>query len=432
MSSIDKKIKYLLPKYTRGKVLEICRDLLEIQSDQKPAFPHFGLVDRDADLSQFADESLDAVVAHTDFWSIAELSRFIKPGGYICLTVENFEVYTKLEDGYIQQLSLNKAAKKTACVGRQGGFGDMIQTALVFPRLKEMGYHLTVLTTPRGQDIVKHDPNVDDWYIVDTDQIPNPELLEFWKVQKERYDLFVDLSESIEGHLLAMPDRTNHRWSDAVRRKRMNTNYHEWTAELVGVPFKPCKLFYATEEEKKKAACDDSVFTVIWALSGSSHHKFTPHQDAVIARILLEMPEARVLLVGDFACKLLEQGWEDEERVVCLSDKLSIRDTLALAQAADLVVGPETGVLNAVGFDEAPHKILLLSHSSANNLSKHWKNVQALTPVDCPCYPCHRLHYGSEYCTVVEETGAALCAQNIGADVIYAAVEKVYRNWRRK
>jgi ADP-heptose:LPS heptosyltransferase len=322
---------------------------------------------------------------------------------------------------------------KTACCVRFGGFGDMVMAAVIFPQLKAQGFHVTVMTTPKGQDVIRHDPHVDDWYIVDTDQVPNNELTAFWAEQATRFDRFVNLSESIEGHLLAIPGRANHAWPHAVRKKRLNLNYHEWTAELAGVEFKPATLFWPTDEEMEaaRARIEPGCFSVLWALAGSSIHKFTPHQDAVIARMLLDMPQVRIYLVGDLACQLLEQGWEEEPRVVCLSDKLSIRATLALAQQVDLVIGPETGVLNAVGMDRSPHKILLLSHSSANNLSKHWQHTQALAPQDCLCHPCHQLHYSSEFCVIDEATGAADCAVKIGPAVIYEAVEKVYRNWQR-
>jgi ADP-heptose:LPS heptosyltransferase/SAM-dependent methyltransferase len=527
----SRKIKYLLPRYTRGRGLEI-------GCGMEKAFPHFIGVDnghhfgRGAadvvcnadDLGIFADESMDFVFSshvleHMEDMQKAldEWSRVIKPGGYLCLYVPSanlypkcgefganpdhkhdiypldiitmlddspywfqqvecsergqdneyslFEVYKKLEivegspDNYVTVVTSDydygrpkpkQSIQKTACICRFGGFGDMIQTALLFPRFKELGYHVTVMTTPKGQDIIRHDPNVDDWYIVDQEQIPNHELHAFWAEQAKRFDRFVNLSESIEGTLLALPGRPNHSWPHEVRKKRLNLNYHEWTAELAGVPFKPCQLFYATPEEVEavnaiKRLSGEAVaavsglqspvsglFTVLWALSGSSLHKFTPHQDSVIARILLDMPEARVILVGDLACQVLEQGWENEPRVVCLSDKLSIRQSLALAQQVDLVIGPETGVLNAVGMDKTPHKVLLLSHSSANNLSKHWENTQALAPVGCDCYPCHRLHYSTEYCDQDEYTGAARCALNIKPDVIYAAAEKVYKTWKRK
>jgi predicted SAM-dependent methyltransferase/ADP-heptose:LPS heptosyltransferase len=500
----SRKIKYLLPKYTRGKVLEI-------GCGMEKAFPHFigydsghhfgqGAADvmgDAADLSQFKDASFDAVFSSHVLEhmvdpqaALNEWCRVLKPGGYLCLYVPSgnlyplcgeeganpdhkidiypddiatllddtpfwfvqeeceergmgneyslFEVYRKLEaddgtDADCVTIPLQRVQRKTACVCRFGGFGDMLQVAVVLPQLKAAGYHVTFMTTPKGQEILQHDPFIDDWYIVDTDQIPNNELYAFWAMQSTRFDRFVNLSESIEGTLLALPGRANHAWPFEVRKKRMNLNYHEWTAELAGVEFKPCTLFWPTDDEIEaaRARIEPKTFTVLWSLSGSSIHKFTPHQDAVIARILLDMPEARIILVGDLACQILEQGWEEEARVLCLSDKLSIRETLALAQQVDLVIGPETGVLNAVGMEKNPHKVLLLSHSSANNLSKHWQHTQALAPVDCPCYPCHRLHYNNSiYCDIHEESGAARCAVNIGPERIYGAVEKVYNNWQ--
>ena len=176
--------------------------------------------------------------------------------------------------------------EKTACVCRFGGFGDMLQTAVILPGLKAQGYHVTVMTTPAGQEILRENPFVDDWYILDPDQVPNGELVNFWYVQeKERFNKFINLSESIEGHLLALPGRANHAWPLEVRKKRLNTNYHEWTCELAGVPFKPSRLFHATAEELKTARerCPADRFNLVWALSGSSLHKFYPHMDMVRA-----------------------------------------------------------------------------------------------------------------------------------------------------
>ena len=50
--------------------------------------------------------------------------------------------------------------------------------------------------------------------------------------------------------------------------------------------------------------------------------------------------------------KLLEVGWEQEKRVVTKSGKWSVRDTLAFLDVCDVVVGPETGVLNAAIYIE--------------------------------------------------------------------------------
>lgn len=505
----SRKIKYLLPKYTRGRVLEI-------GCGQEKAYPHFtgydsghhfgkgaaDIVGDAADLSLFADNSFDAVFSShvlehmVDMQAaLNEWSRVIKPGGHLCLYVPSanlypkcgeyganpdhkhdiyprdietmlddspywfmqeeceergesneyslFEVYKKLttEDGTepdcitVPMKPKLGPQKKTVCVVRYGGFGDMLQCAAILPALKKEGYHITVMTTPKGQEIIQHDPNVDDWYLQDKDQVPNEELYPFWQEQAKRFDLFVNLSESIEGTLLGIPGRINHSWPHAVRHRMLNKNYFDFSAELAGVEFKPCKQFYPTPEELEKAAehlaSETPIFTVLWSLAGSSIHKFTPHQDAVIARILLEIPECRILLVGDTACKLLEQGWEKEPRVVCLSGEIGIRDSLTLAQSVDLVIGPETGVLNSVAH-EPNAKVVLLSHSSKKNLTQHWYNAATLTPVDCPCYPCHRLHYSTEFCNVDEETGAALCMRNIEPPVIWDAVWSAWKGSRKK
>ena len=422
----SRKIKYLLPRYTRGRVLEI-------GCGMEKAYPHFigydsghhfgkGAADITgdaADLSMFADESFDAVFSSHVLEHMVDMQaaldewcRVIKPGGFLCLYVPSanlypkcgepganpdhkhdiypgdvelmlddspywfaqeeceergegieyslFEVYRKLktEDGTDADcLTLPIKPKigsqqKTACVVRYGGFGDMLQAASILPGLKKQGFHITMMTTPKGQEIVKHDPNIDDWYIQDTDQVPNDELYPFWKEQAKRFDRFINLSESIEGTMLGIPGRSNHAWPHDVRHRMLNKNYFDFTADLAGVDFKPCKMFYPTEEEATR--CKEATansFSILWSLAGSSIHKFTPHQDSVIARIMLEMPDAKVFLVGDEACQVLEQGWQNEPRVLKLSGKIGIRETLALAQAVDLVIGPETGVLNSVAHE---------------------------------------------------------------------------------
>lgn len=342
---------------------------------------------------------------------------------------------------------------KTVCITRFGGFGDMLQMANLLPEFKRQGYHITINTTPGGQNILRCDPHVDEWLIVDNDQVPNHELSEFWEAIARRYDKFVQLSESVEATLLAMPGRANHGWPQAVRHKYLNRNYLEFTSELAELPYSSEAKFYPSDTERAEArefvrelvaartrakhgdvlvVLGEPVFVIVWALAGSSVHKFTPHQDAVVARVLLELPEAVVVFTGDEACQILEQGWELEPRVVCTSGKQSIRQTLALAQQAHCVVGPETGVLNAVAFEPHIAKVLMLSHSSHENLSKHWLNTAALAPEGQHCYPCHRLHYGTRYCDTDVATGAAMCQVRIEPARIYQAIESAYRTWKHK
>ena len=336
-------------------------------------------------------------------------------------------------------------AKKTAMVCRFGGFGDLLMASSVLPGLKRQGYHVTFMTTPKGQDLLREDPHIDAWWIQDEDQVPNPELPVYWEQVGSRFDRFVNLSESVEGTLLAVPGRTNHGWPLEVRQRRLGSvNYLDWIHELAEVPRGPRLQFYPTDAERAwaselRAELGADSFVIVWSLAGSSLHKAYPWTDNVVARLMLECPRAcdkgpgtkvaKVVFVGDLACQILEQGWEEEPRVVRRSGVWSIRESLAFAQVAECVVGPETGVLNAVGLLEGP-KVIMLSHSSRENLTRDWKRTTALTAQGLPCHPCHRLHYTDRYCHVEPESRAALCAFTIDPDRVFQAIRGYYEERR--
>lgn len=451
-------LKHEVVEFTRGVVLGIgvksFPHFLEVGTPRHGHRPDICVEDA-SDLSLVVeDATADAVYveAYEGKLNLADWFRCINVGGHLVLAnqgkatdlidlmrdVGGYDlimrddkkgllVFKKLATNAIKNTWMADAFshKKTVCVVRYGGFGDMLQAANLFPALKKAGYHVTVMTTPKGKEIIEHDPNVDAWYIQDHDQVPNPELNDFWSVMAPRFDKFINLCESVEGTFLAMPGRANHGWPHNLRHKMLDVNYLEFSSELAGLPYESVAFFYPTADETSAAKARlGTGLNIVWALAGSSCHKFYPGQDVVMARFLLDFPDCRIFLVGDDACKILEAGWEKEERVVCLSGEIGIRATLALAKEADIVIGCETGVLNAVAF-EANRKVALLSHSSHENLTKHWENAIALVPNGLDCYPCHRLHYTREFCKEDQETGAAMCQRLIDpTDVYHAALWK--------
>jgi ADP-heptose:LPS heptosyltransferase/predicted SAM-dependent methyltransferase len=341
------------------------------------------------------------------------------------------QVYRKRDDGK-QSLEHRHKPTKTACVVRYGGYGDMLQAASLLRELKAQGYHVTVMTTPKGEDVLKHDPHIDDFYVQDADQVPNHELCAFWEAHERRFTKFVNLSESVEGTLLAMPGRANHAWPHAVRHARLNVNYLEFTAQLAELPFRPDHRFYETDEERAKAKAElpAGKFVVLWALAGSSLHKVYPHMDNVMAAVLEQMPDALIMTIGNEECKVLEQGWENEARVLKRSGAYTIRETLAIAKQAHIVVGPETGVLNAVAF-EPNAKVVMMSHSSVENLTRDWVNTTSLvTHPKVACYPCHRLHYGDQYCPRDPESATSICQMGIDPQGALTAIGNAYDEWR--
>ena len=323
-----------------------------------------------------------------------------------------------------------KPAKKAVCVVRYGGFGDLLQTSSIFPALKKEGYHITVNTSPTGFDIIKEDPHIDAVFLQEMEQVPNKELGLYWGEMEKHFDKFVQLSESIEGSLLALPGRPEYTLSKRVRHKRMNRNYFAQMHHIASVPLPPKPKFFPSFSEtvavKEYLEQLGAGPKIIWSLSGSSVHKAWPYTDQVIARILLDYKDAKIIFVGDQMCQLLEEQWRHENRIKRESGRMSIRNTLALSQKVDLVVGPETGVLNCVAYEKV-EKILMLSHSSKVNLGGSWVNTKVMEPKRTPCYPCHKLHYGWKTCVRDEVTGGALCAANISPDKVYKAVRRALR-----
>lgn len=321
--------------------------------------------------------------------------------------------------------------KKTCAVVRYGAFGDLIQASSVFSGLKKQGYHVTLFTSPPGDDIVKFDPNIDAFYMQDKDQVPNHLLSEYWAYHKKKFDKWVNLSESVEGTFLALPGRVQHEWSPALRHSMLNQNYLEFQHKIADIPHNPQMKFYSSAEEKEWARKERSKmgeFVIVWALAGSSVHKTNPHLDACVASLMLDFKGVDVVTTGDKAGVILEQGWEKESRVHRRAGQWTIRQTLAFLEQADMVIGPETGVLNAAAQLPIP-KVVFLSHSTEENLTRDWVNTVSFIAENTSCPgrgnneapACHQLHFGWNYCKRTEN-GVAQCQEDINGESVYRAI----------
>jgi ADP-heptose:LPS heptosyltransferase/predicted SAM-dependent methyltransferase len=330
-------------------------------------------------------------------------------------------VFQKVGSGH--HFSYHKEKPKKTCgVVRYGAIGDLIQASSVFAGLKRQGYHVTLYCSPPQNELVKFDPNIDAFYEQDKDQVPNHMLSQFWSYQKKKYDKWVNLSESVEGSFLALPDRTLHTWPPALRHKMMNYNYLQAQHELADLPHEPRVHFYATKEEREWARKErDKMgeFVIAWPLGGSSPHKTWGGLDHIIAALMLDFPQVHVVLMGDDKCRLLEQGWDKEPRVHKTSGKWELRKSLAFLQEVDMVIGPETGLVNAVSQLPIP-KVIFLSHSTAENLTRDWVNAHPLSSENTVCPgrgnneapACHQLHYGWTHCKRAQ-SNQAQCMEDI-------------------
>ena len=337
-------------------------------------------------------------------------------------------VFRKVGHGQHESWKKVKPTAKTCGVVRYGAFGDLIQASSVFAGLKAQGYHVTLYTSPPGDEIVNADPNIDAFYIQDKDQVPNHLLGEYWEYHKKKYDKWINLSESVEGSMLALPGRTMHFWPPALRHKFLERNYLDVQTEIAGTENKYPMRFYANDHERawaEKQRGKMGRFVIGWALAGSSGHKTWSGLDQAVARILLDFPDVDICMMGGEAAKLLERGWEDEKRIHRRSGEWSIRQSLAFMSHVDMAVGPETGLMNAASYLPYP-KVIFLSHSTHENLTRDWVNTHTLASAHTVCPgrgnndapACHQLHYTWEHCKKTEN-GTAQCQDDISVDDAY-------------
>jgi len=300
--------------------------------------------------------------------------------------------------------------------------------------LKQDGYHVTYNTTEKGVGILKLNPNIDKFLFQKTNQVDPKDLDAFWNGLSERYDRFINLSESIEGTMLKIKGREDFEWSTQKRQSECShVNYYDRTLEIGG--YKDVKgmlpeLHFSSLEEnlaRKYRAKYKDRFMILWSLSGSSFHKAYPYAESVAMNILNLYDDTMTVTIGDGVCELIE--WQ-HPRAKCHSGKWPIRKSLIMAKYADLIIAPETGIANAAGCFDTP-KIIMLSHSSKDNLTKYFKNCISLE-ADAPCHPCHKLHYSLDTCPIDEMIKSPVCMAWLEPEKLKEAIEHFYNIWKEK
>ncbi len=318
------------------------------------------------------------------------------------------QVYRKRAPGSGQGAALQVIDPAKRCiVMRYGGYGDVLVAASTFPHLKAEGWHITVYTGDKGAEILRHDPNVDRVVIHDVLAMKNGELRELTDYLRASCDRFISFSHTFEGLFLANPANSSFWWSHDMRHRYMNGNYLEAAHQVAGVPQVYQQNFHSTVTERDEATAwrrgRGIQQLVAIAVSGTGVNKVWPGQFEYAWRLVDRNPDLHVVTLGEtYGAKFFEH-----ERIHQVGTTWPVRRALAMAQLADLVIGPETGMLNAVAHEVMP-KIVLLSHSSAENLTRHWTRTEILAG-DVPCYPCHRLHKDWSGCNKDAETGQAAC-----------------------
>lgn len=336
------------------------------------------------------------------------------------------QVYRKSADPVlVHSYNAPKPAKTLALV-RLGAFGDALWLSSVLPALKAQGYHITVYTQDQGELVLRHDPHVDRIITMPDYLFTEINLVAYWLHEQTKYDRFINLVGSVESRLLPTPKDFEFYWSDEVRQRVMNVNYLQTVHDWCGVPYEPRVKFHPTGEEQRTAAAARARLpgpVVVLNPSGSGQFKWWPHAQALIDR--LDAAGVAVVVLGDTPGKPLVAP---SNRVWLIGKAWPMRQALAFAQLADVVVGTESAIVNAVSF-EPMLKLVLLSHSSQDNLTRDWPETISFSTKGLACHPCHRIHQTMDFCTQDGKSLAAACQASVTAESVAEQV-LAYLAWK--
>lgn len=340
------------------------------------------------------------------------------------------QVYRKGKSVSCHEHKPQPKPERSVGVVRLGAYGDALWISTILPALKKEYGHVTLYTQRQGEASLRHDPNIDR-IVVQPDGIygtsdeanakagfPTVGEMQMMHIRhlEKLHDRLINLIGTVEGSLLPHITHSNYWLPDDTRRAVMQQNYLEVIHRAARVPFEASKVrvkFHPSKDEQAWAAAERAKHGrfVVLNPSGSSLPKWWPH--AQKAMDLFAAQGVGGVLVGDLKGQSFTapQGWQ------VIGTQWDIRKCYAIAALADVVIGTESAIVNSVAH-ETPLKVVLLSHSTAFQLTRDWSNTIAIEPDGLACYPCHRIHVGWQHCSQDTETKAAVCQSAATAEII--------------
>ncbi len=314
---------------------------------------------------------------------------------------------------------------------RWGAIGDMVFVSPLPRLLKEQGYYVVVNCQRPGLIILQHNPYIDEFWFQESKAIDPEKYEPYWNLLGEGFDKVINLTQSVEGDLLQFPSYMN-----SMRERkddREDDNFIDYTLEFAGFKERGLKaeIYFSEAEEieaKKFLENFQDKFVVIVVLMGSSISKAYPWWPFIFNETTLykDMPELLTITTGDEWGRLLE--WDHPNNIKG-SSTLSVRKSVLLAKYANLIIGPDTGIINGAGAFDVP-KICLLGQTSKNNITKYWENDYSIQ-APSKCSPCYRIVYHREQCRVDPVTHGNICMKEISPDMVITQIKKVYKKWKR-
>lgn len=286
-------------------------------------------------------------------------------------------------------------------VSRYGAFGDMIHCTHL-PRLIKEYYNPDILdfeTNHKGYQILLENPYIDNLIHVDPAELKlrMGHVYKHWDALEEEYDLVFNLFDTLEHKQIAMEDQKEYFMSTKYRQNRYGKiNFYDAMTAECNLPesyFGTGGEVYFSNEEREIVRkwiankIGTSPFFMINLGGTSLQKKFTASTD-VVKQIRREFPEVKIIITGD---KYNLDYMPEDYDIDLIKLGFPFRQSLCIAEQADVVISPESGFAVGAGAMGTPC-VQMLSTSSLVNHCKNNRNDFSIE-AEVFCAPCHKGTY---------------------------------------
>lgn len=306
---------------------------------------------------------------------------------------------------------------KHATIIRLGAIGDAVWTLPIIRELYHDGYKINVHCKKVATPVYKNNPFVDKLYTYPNKLGTKVDIL------VPVGSKVIDLENTIEGKILSNkpiygcvehPERYTFGCmlcASAKQRRKSTINYVEEQLRLAGLEDRnPSTLGTITipdediEAVRTITADWKDKFVILWSLATTAHKQYSGWFK-LMQEFCQQHPNVLVYTMGAPECKVYER-----EAPQIRAGHWPLDKSITLISLANLIIGGETGPMNIASCFNIK-KILFLSHSSKDNLAKHWTNTVTVQP-HSECHPCYQLHNTLSSCPTKNNT--PVCTLDIG------------------
>lgn len=333
--------------------------------------------------------------------------------------------------------------KKALIIRGFGAVGDMIFISQAPRLLKEKHEYdqVDIVVSERNASVFYNNPYVDNLLPYSDFKENNYEdQMQAWR---QKYQVF-DFTYSVEKRFLQKTIWPDIGTIEDRRQVADGKNYYDCSLKYAGLESSKHKgeLYLSDEEQELVTLFEQKPYKkIIWNVVGSTKNKVLLYAPSLIKSLLNRHKNVHHFLVN--LGQMNDPAFVEDERIHDLGGKTDSRMAMILTKAADVVVGPESLLINAAGCFDTP-VVCFLSHSTYANLLSGFEHAKAIIP-QCDCSPCylipsdfrgylntderHRARRQEYACTqfnskyIFEADGFKCCTQINKADVIHAIEE---------